>query len=82
MNYPDAALADLSAFSHWPDALAASEEIAAWAQPAGYAEPEVAIEAIPFDILLVLDAILAWGQSRTSRTPQTNLVSISAFGMG
>ena len=52
----------------------------AWVQPAGYAEPEVTVEGIPFDIL-VLDAILALGQSGTSRTPQTNLVSISAFGM-
>jgi hypothetical protein len=81
MNYPDTATADLSAFSLWPHALAASEEeMAVWAQPADYAQPGPAVEGIPFDIL---DAVMAWGQSRTSPAEtlgfENNLVSI-AFG--
>ena len=83
MNYPDTAPADLSAFSHWPDALTVSEEIAARAQPTGYAEPEVTVKGIPLDIV---DAVLAWRQSGTSHiqalTSRTTLVSIFAFGMG
>lgn len=35
LNYPNA---DLSAFSLWPDAQAVSEEMAGWAQTAGYAQ--------------------------------------------
>jgi hypothetical protein len=84
MNYPNSAPTDLSTFWLWPDALAAGEEeIAAWAQPDEYAQPGVANEGIPLDII---DAVLAWGQSGTSRmeapTSQTDFVSIFAFGMG
>jgi hypothetical protein len=62
---PNSAPTNLSAFSLWPDALAASEEESGmWAQPAEYAEPGVAaVEGIPLDIL---DAVLAWGQSGTT----------------
>ncbi|KAN0132698.1 hypothetical protein V8E53_009369 [Lactarius tabidus] len=60
MNYP----ADLSAFSPWPDALAASEEeLAMWAQLSEYAQPEPTVEGIPLNML---DAVLAWGPSRTT----------------
>ncbi|KAN0135825.1 hypothetical protein V8E53_006277 [Lactarius tabidus] len=65
MNHLNSAPTNLSAFSLWPDALVESEEeIVAWAQPAEYTEPGVATEGIPLDIL---DAVLAWGQSGTSR---------------
>ena len=85
MNYPDTTPADLPAFSLWQDALVPGEDMAAWAQPqpAGYTQPGVDSEGIPLDIL---DSALAWGQSGTSRIeepmPQTDFVSIFAFGMG
>ena len=60
MNYPNT---DLSAFSLWPDAPAVGEEeMAVWAQTAGYA-PKRLDEGIPLDIL---DATLAWGPSGTT----------------
>ena len=64
MNYPNT-VANLPAFSFWPDTLAAGEEMAAWAQshPAGYAQPGVRDEGISLDIL---DSVLAWGQSGRS----------------
>jgi hypothetical protein len=78
MNYP----ADLSAFSPWPDALAASEEeLAMWAQLSEYAQPEPTVEGIPLNML---DAVLAWGPSRTTPAEtfglENTLVSIFAFG--
>jgi hypothetical protein len=80
MNYPDTAPADLSASSLWPDALAASEEMAVCGQPAEYAQSGPAVEGIPLDIL---DAAMAWGQSRTSPAEtfgfESNLVRIFAF---
>jgi hypothetical protein len=84
MNYPNSAPTNISAFSLWPDALTVGEEeIAAWAQPDEYAQPGVANEGIPLDII---DAVLAWGQSGTSRmeapTSQTDLVSTFACVMG
>ena len=83
MNYSDTAPLDISAFSHWPDALTASGEIAMWAQLGEYAQPGPAVEDVPFDIV---DAVLAWGPSRTTpaETPgfdfKDNLVSAFAFG--
>lgn len=85
MNRPDSTPADLPAFALWQDALAAGEEMAAWAppQPAIYTKPRVDGEGIPLDIL---DSVLAWGQSGMSRieasTSQANFVSVFAFGMG
>jgi hypothetical protein len=84
MNHLSSAPTNLSAFSLWPDAWVASEEeIVAWAQPAEYTEPGVATEGIPLDIL---DAVLAWGQSGTSRieapASQIDFVSIFAFRDG
>jgi hypothetical protein len=80
MNYPNTTPADLSALSLWPDAPAVSEEeMAAWAQAAGCAQPGLD-EGIPLDIL---DGTLAWGQSGTFSTEfdfQNNFVSIFAFG--
>ena len=81
MNYPDTAPLDLSAFSHLPDALTASEEeIAMWAQLGEYAQPGPDEEGVPLDIL---DATLAWGEIRTTPADfnfEDNLVSIFAFG--
>jgi hypothetical protein len=84
MNYPDTVPADLSAFSLWPDAVAASEEeMAMWAQAAGYAQPGFTFENVPLDDL---DATLTWGQSST--TPgeifdfQNNSVSILPSSLG
>ena len=80
MNYPDTAPLDLSAFSHWPDALTVSEEeIAMWAQLGEYAQPGPDEEGVPLDIL---DATLAWGTSRTTPTEfnfEEDLVSTFAF---
>jgi hypothetical protein len=80
MNYPNTTPADLSALSLWPDAPAVTEEeMAVWAQAAGYAQPGLD-EGIPLDIL---DATLAWGRSGTSSAEfdfQNNFVSIFAFG--
>jgi hypothetical protein len=81
MNYPNTAPADLSAFSLWPDApVVGEEEMAVWAQAAGYAQPELA-EGIPLDII---DATLAWGQSGTAFAEpldfQNNFVSIFTYG--
>jgi hypothetical protein len=78
MDYP----ADLSAFSPWPDALPANEEeMAMWAQLGEYAQPGPAVEGIPLDML---DAVLAWGPSRTTPAEtfglENTLVSIFAFG--
>ena len=77
MNYPPL---DLSAFSHWPDALTTSEEeIAMWAQLGEYTQPGPDEEGVPLDIL---DATLAWGTSRTTPVEfdfEENLVSIFAF---
>lgn len=83
MNYPDTAALDLSAFSHWPDALTASEEIAMWAQLGEYAQPGPAVEEVPLDIV---DAVLARGPSRTTPTNtsgfdfEDNLVSVLPLG--
>ena len=85
MNYPAPTPAYPSAFSLWPDALVMSEEeIAAWTQSNEYAQPGVAGERIPFEIL---DATLAWG-GRSGTGPaevptfETNFVSKFAFEMG
>ena len=84
MNYPDAASLDLSAFSHSPDALTASEEeIATWAQLGEYSQPEPDVRGVPLDIV---DAVLALGPSRTTPAEtyglsfEDNLVSAFAFG--
>jgi hypothetical protein len=83
MNYPDTTPADLSAFSLWPDATATSEEMATWAQAAGYAQPGFDLENIPLD---VLDATLAWGQNNTTPAEifnfQNNPVSILPSSLG
>ena len=78
MNYLHTAPADLSAFSHWPDALTASEEeIGMWAQLGEYTRPGPDEEGVPLDIL---DATLAWGTSRTTPAEpfnfEDNVVSI------
>lgn len=80
MNYPNTTPADLSAFSLWPDApVVSEEEMAIWAQAAGYAQPGLA-EGIPLDII---DATLALGQSGTAFAEpldfQNNFVSIFAY---
>jgi hypothetical protein len=76
MNYPNTTQVDLSPFSLWPD----EEEMAMWAQAAGYAHPGLD-EGIPLDIL---DATLAWGQSGTTFAEpfdfENNFVGIFAFG--
>jgi hypothetical protein len=84
MNYPDTVPADLSAFSLWPDATAASEEeMAMWAQAVGYAQPGFNFENIPLD---VLDDTLTGGQSGTTPAGvsdyQDNSVSTSPSGLG
>ena len=80
MNYPDTApVDDPPAFSLWPDALAAGEEMMAWAKPAVYAQLGVDGEGIPLDIL---DSVLAWGRSGSidAFNSQTNFVSIFVLG--
>lgn len=81
MNYHNTAPADLSAFSLWPDASTVSgEEMAPWAQAAGYAQPGLVAENILLDDL---DATLAWGQrGMTPAEPfdfQNNFVSAFTF---
>ena len=81
MNYHDTAPADLSTFSLWPEAPTVSgEEMATWAQDAGYAEPGLVAENILFDDL---DATLAWGQSGVIPSEpfdfQNNFVSTFTF---
>ncbi len=69
MNYPQQATSDPYAFSLWPDASAASEEeMMAWAQAAGYAQPGLTTDNFSLDDLL--DTSLAWGQSGTVPTTQ------------
>ena len=84
MNYPASTTTYPSAFSLWPDALAVSdEETATWTQPNQYAQPGVAGEGIPLDIL---NATLAWERSGMSPaevpTFETDVVSTFAFEMG
>ena len=79
MNYPPL---DLSAFSHWADALTVSEEeMAMWARLGEYTQPGPDEEGVPLDIL---DETLAWGASRMTTAElfnfEDNLVSIIAFG--
>jgi hypothetical protein len=57
MNYPHTTTTDPNAFTLWP--YASEEELAVWAQAAGYAQQNN-------DIYLGdLDAAVAWGQSTT-----------------
>ena len=81
MNYSNTTPVDLSAFSQWSDApIASEEEMALWAQAAGYSQPAFD-EGIPQDIL---DDTLAWVQSGTNFAEpfdlQNNFVSIFTFG--
>jgi hypothetical protein len=55
MNYPHQTTTDPNAFALWPDA--SEEELAVWAQAAGYAQQN---NTFDFENL---DATVAWGQS-------------------
>ncbi len=77
MNYPQPATTDPYAFSLWPDASAASEEMMAWAQAAGYAQSGLTDNLFLDD----LDTTLAWGQGGMIPTETYgDSVSIFAFG--
>lgn len=82
MSYIHNSTTDPSTFSLWPDDSATSEEeMAMWAQPAGYAQPGFTFKNYPLD---VLDATLAWGQGGTIPAEisdfQNNSVGIFTFG--
>ncbi|KAI9451444.1 hypothetical protein BJY52DRAFT_100705 [Lactarius psammicola] len=65
MNYPHAAATDPYDLSLWLDAPAAcEEEVMAWTQASGCAQPGLAIENFTLDDLL--DSTLVWGQSGTT----------------
>ena len=62
MSYPQTATTDPYAFSLWPDA--SEEELAVWAQAAGYAQQGLTVtgDTFSFD---GLDTTAAWGRSST-----------------
>jgi hypothetical protein len=77
MNYSETTTTNPYAFTLWPDA--SEEELAVWAQAAGYSQ-----ENNDFS-LGDLDAAFAWGQSAPLPAPTYNLqnifVSTTALGM-
>jgi hypothetical protein len=83
MNYRDTTSPiDHLDFPLWPAVSAfGEEEVAAWAQAGGYAQPGP-VEGIQTD---TLDATLAWGQSGTTWTAEAydfQNVSVSIFAFG
>ncbi|KAH8990861.1 hypothetical protein EDB92DRAFT_1863619 [Lactarius akahatsu] len=64
MSYSQTATSDPYAFSLWPDASAASEEMTMLAQAAGCTQPGLTVEDIFFDDLL--DTTLAQGSNSTT----------------
>jgi hypothetical protein len=79
MSYPQTATTDPYAFALWPDA--SEEELAVWAQAAGYAQSELAGDTFSFD---GLDATATQGQSPTLPTaaygPHNPFVSAITLG--
>ena len=77
MNYPHQATTDPNAFTLWPDASV--EELAVWAQAAGYAQRTNNFS------LDDLDTAVAWGQNAmlpaTTYDFQNNFVSMIDHGV-